>query len=86
MGFSKQSEKLNDSLANIRRRIHLTAPSNQSSQDQVAYAAELLKLVETSFVLLQFYTLEGDRIGRVIHFMILLNLELITIFDRYGVT
>ena len=84
-GFSKLSGKMNDQLANIRLRIHLTAPSNQKYLNQVAYAAELLRHMETSYVLLQFYTLEGDRIGRVIHLLIHLNLELITMFDRYGV-
>ncbi|KAM9902781.1 hypothetical protein OXX69_008171 [Metschnikowia pulcherrima] len=84
-GFSKLSEKMNDQLANIRLRIRLTAPLNQKYSDHVAYAAELLRHMETSYVLLQFYTHEGDRIGRVIHLLIHLNLELITMFDRYGV-
>ncbi|KAM9903037.1 hypothetical protein OXX79_003601 [Metschnikowia pulcherrima] len=84
-GFSKLSGKMNDQLAHIRLRILLTAPLNQKYSDQAAYATELLRHMETSYVLLQFYTLEGDRIGRVIHLSILLNLELITMFDRYGV-
>ncbi|KAM9939108.1 hypothetical protein OXX80_001381 [Metschnikowia pulcherrima] len=84
-GFSKLSEKMNDQLANIRLRVRLTAPLNQKYSAQVAYAAELLRHMETSYVLLQFYTLEGDRIGRVIHLLIHLNLELITMSDRYGV-